>query len=374
MRTESSTTATKTAAAAQIQIAFRAHRLDRLAAAVSARFALQGTQRDDAATREALDRETERREKRSVGGVARRIRPIVQEATCVALASAALALLLPAPLTIPPPFAVDGAAAWHEQLRSALAGAGVLLGGFVAIFGSMLALYGAGWLRALWALHCAWVGGLLGVPFCLGIFRACEVLGWPLDAVTLALLGWNHTAAGTLLTHWAPDDDERLRAWRRAYSAALSVALAWLLTALPWLTAVMALLLLGVLDLVLVALPGAPVQKLDRLATRRRAAGERQPPGLTFKAEGLELGLGDFVIYGAVAAYSVALGSGALAAGLVGVLGGLALTMARLALARQRTVTPALPAAIVLATLLLAAAVLAWRPLGAALVGHGVVI
>ena len=212
------------------------------------------------------------------------------------------------------------------------------------------------------------------MPFCLAIFRACEALGWPLDAVTLALLGWNHTAAGTLLTHWAPDDDERLRTWRRAYSAALSVALAWLLTALPWLTAVMALLLLGVLDLVLVALPGAPVQKLDRLATRRRAAGERQPPGLTFKAEGLELGLGDFVIYGAVAAYSVALGSGALAAGLVGVLGGLALTMARLALARQRTVTPALPAAIVLATLLLAAAVLAWRPLGAALVGHGVVI
>ena len=374
MRGESSTTATKSAAANQIQIAFRAHRLDRLAAAVSARFASQGTQRDDAATREARDRETERREKRSVGGVARRIRPIVQEATCVALASAALALLLPAPLTIPPPFAVDGAAAWHEQLRSALAGAGVLLGGFVAIFGSMLALYAKGWLRALWALHCAWVGGLLGVPFCLAIFRACEALGWPLDAVTLALLGWNHTAAGTLLTHWAPDDDERLRTWRRAYSAALSVALAWLLTALPWLTAVMALLLLGVLDLVLVALPGAPVQKLDRLATRRRAAGERQPPGLTFKAEGLELGLGDFVIYGAVAAYSVALGSGALAAGLVGVLGGLALTMARLALARQRTVTPALPAAIVLATLLLAAAVLAWRPLGAALVGHGVAI
>ena len=374
MRGESSTTATKSAAANQIQIAFRAHRLDRLAAAVSARFALQGTQRNDEATREALDRETERREKRSVGGVARRIRPIVREAACVALASAALALVLPAPLTIPPPFAVDGAAAWHEQLRSALAGAGVLLGGFVAIFGSMLALYAKGWLRALWALHCAWVGGLLGVPFCLAIFRACEALGWPLDAVTLALLGWNHTAAGTLLTHWAPDDDERLRTWRRAYSAALSVALAWLLTALPWLTAVMALLLLGVLDLVLVALPGAPVQKLDRLATRRRAAGERQPPGLTFKAEGLELGLGDFVIYGAVAAYSVALGSGALAAGLVGVLGGLALTMARLALARQRTVTPALPAAIVLATLLLAAAVLAWRPLGAALVGHGVVI
>ena len=57
MRAESSTTATKTAAAAQIQIAFRAHRLDRLAAAVSARFALQGTQRDDAATREALDRD-----------------------------------------------------------------------------------------------------------------------------------------------------------------------------------------------------------------------------------------------------------------------------------------------------------------------------
>ena len=75
--------------------------------------------------------------------------------------------------------------------------------GFVAIFGSMLALYAKGWLRALWALHCAWVGGLLGVPFCLAIFRACEALGWPLDAVTLALLGWNHTAAGTLLTHWA---------------------------------------------------------------------------------------------------------------------------------------------------------------------------
>ena len=128
----------------------------------------------------------------------------------------------------------------------------------------------------------------------------------------------------------------------------------------------MALLLLGVLDLVLVALPGAPVQKLDRLATRRAPRRRAQPPGLTFKADGPRASRsGDFVIDGAVAAYSVALGSGALAAGLVGVLGGLALTMARLALARQRTVTPALPAAIVLATLRLAAAVLAWRPLDA---------
>jgi len=117
----------------------------------------------------------------------------------------------------------------------------------------------------------------------------------------------------------------------------------------------MALLMLALLDVLLVSFPGSPVQRLDAIATARRKAGEVEMPGLTFKPNTLELGLGDFIIYSAFAAQAAQSGVGTLAAVSVGVLLGLTVTMTHVALARQRTVVPALPLSIALGATLLAA-------------------
>jgi hypothetical protein len=119
---------------------------------------------------------------------------------------------------------------------------------------------------------------------------------------------------------------------------------------------VSALLMLALLDIVLVSLPGAPVQRLDAIATARRHAGEKEMPGLTFKdQQGLELGLGDFIIYSAFAAHAARGGAAPLAATVVGVLGGLVPTMSHITLRLpRRTVVPALPLSVALGALLLA--------------------
>ena len=92
------------------------------------------------------------------------------------------------------------------------------------------------------------------------------------------------------LVHWSATEG-RFRDLRRAYAALLSTLTAWALCSVPWLTATCALLELAALDVLLVSLPGSPVRGLDAIATRRRAAGEPEMPGLTFKRMGLVLGL-----------------------------------------------------------------------------------
>ena len=121
---------------------------------------------------------------------------------------------------------------------------------------------------------------------------------------------------------------------------------------MPYQTALSAIVLLALLDVMLVSLPGAPVQQLDAIATARRLAGEAQMPGLTSKHGDIELGLGDFIVYAAFAAYAARSGAGTLLAVTVGVLAGLTVTMMYVALARQRTVVPALPLSVALGSLL----------------------
>lgn len=142
---------------------------------------------------------------------------------------------------------------------------------------------------------------------------------------------------------------------RRGYAWLLSVGCAWLLASVPYQTCLATLLLLAILDLLLVSLPGAPVQRLDAIATQRRRAGEAQMPGLTSKHGGLELGLGDFIVYSAFVARVAQYGAAPLAAVSVGILAGLTVTMAYVALATRRTVVPALPLSLALGALLLAA-------------------
>ena len=93
-------------------------------------------------------------------------------------------------------------------------------------------------------------------------------------------------------------------------------------------------------------------------------------PGLTFKAEGLELGLGDFIVFAALAAYASLHGATAFAAAFIGVLCGLVPTMMHLALARRRTVVPALPLSVAIGCALLAINGYALSPFAWSVMGH----
>ena len=92
-------------------------------------------------------------------------------------------------------------------------------------------------------------------------------------------------------------------------------------------------------------------------------------PGLTFKHSGLELGLGDFIIYSAFCAHALNGGVAPLSAVAAGIVVGLVLTMSHIALARRRTVVPALPLSVAIGATLLAAERFALNPLAIALSG-----
>ncbi len=161
------------------------------------------------------------------------------------------------------------------------------------------------------------------------------------------------TIPGVVAVHWSATA-KRFVNVRRSYGALLSVGCAWTLASVPYQTSVTALLMLALLDVLLVSFPGSPVQRLDAIATARREAGEPQMPGLIFKHDGLELGLGDFIVYSAFAAQAAQAGVAPLVAVAIGVLLGLAVTMTHVALARRRTVVPALPLSITLGASMLA--------------------
>mmetsp|Transcript_26587 Transcript_26587/g.60141 ORF Transcript_26587/g.60141 Transcript_26587/m.60141 type:complete len:99 (+) Transcript_26587:439-735(+) len=85
-------------------------------------------------------------------------------------------------------------------------------------------------------------------------------------------------------------------------------------------------------------------------------------PGLTYKANGLELGLGDFVIFASLAAHSARRGAAPLVAASVGVVAGLVPTLFHLSIVKRRTVVPALPLSVTAACILLALEGFVLRP------------
>ena len=358
------------AAASHIQLAFRELRMTRrivimreLQAARERSIALREARAEAAEHAHALEVQYER----SLPGVVERVWPIVREAAAVMCAAVVLVAFAPACFdALPSSVDVRSDEPFGEQLKTALLGASVFVAAFTALFGTLLALYVRRWTATLHALHAAWIACLLGLPAGRLVERACRAAGAPLDGVSLVIATWNLTAPGVVLVHWSATE-ERFRGLRRAYAAALSTLTAWALCSVPWLTATVALLELAALDVLLVSLPGSPVQGLDAIATRRRAAGEPEMPGLTFKRMGLELGLGDFIVYAAFAAHASTAGGAPLLAAAVGVLSGLVPTMGYLALARRRTVVPALPLAIALGASMLAAERLMVRRLSEAL-------
>ena len=225
--------------------------------------------------------------KKTLPGVLERVWPIIREVTAVLCASVALVLFAPTAFdALPEPFDVRADTPPLEQMQAALSGASVAVVAFAGFFLVLVLLYVKRWELMLYALHSLWIGSLLAGPFATLLCRVCAALDLPLDAVTLVVAAWNLTVPGVLLVHWSATETS-FAVGRRLYAALLATLCAWLLASVPYPTAVSALLMLAVLDVLLVLRPGSPVQRLDAVATARRRAGERHMPGLTFKQGGL---------------------------------------------------------------------------------------
>ena len=321
----------------QIQIAFRAHRLDRLAAAVSARFALQGTQRGGR-RRVERDRETERREKRSIGGVARRIRPIVRR-RCVALARRRSRCCCrrrsPSRRRLPSTAPRRGTSSCGARWRAR------------ACCSAASSPFSATCSRCTPKAGCARSGrctarGSAACSACRSASRCCRVRG-------ARMAQRRHAGAARLESHRRRHAAHALGARRRRAAAHRAARVFHRALGSARVAADGAAvahrrdgaLLLGVLDLVLVAL-GAPVQaRPPRHAPPRRRRAPAAGPHV--QGGGPRARVGRLCHLWRRRRVLGRAQGGALAAGLVGVLGGLALTMARLALARQRTVLPRSP-------------------------------
>ena len=361
-------------AAQVIAAAWREHSINIRVAKIQAMHAASRTR--------AAENEEERRRARATAdepytlpGVLARVWPIVRETVVVMFVAVTLVLAAPPAFdALPGSFDVRGDDSPEQQLVAALWGASVAVVAFFFVFMGLVLLYVYRWERTLHAAHALYISALLGAPLCLLLLRLCEhTLRIPLDGLSLAFLTVNLTAPAIVLIQWPPTA-ERFAAGRRLYAAALALATAWLLAYVPYQTAVTALLLLAVLDVVLVSLPGAPVQRLDEAHSWRVRTGEPQMPGLTFKHSGLELGLGDFIVYSAFAAHAAKSGVAPLFAVVIGIIVGLTLTMTHVALARRRRVVPALPLSVALGALMLAIERFVLHPLFSLLAAKGMVL
>ena len=304
-------------------------------------------------------------------GAMHKVWPVVCEVTMVMMVAVAIGTAAPEAFAgLPAPFAVRPRDAVPAQAVAAALGAGLAVAAFAVLFLAMVLFYVHRCTLLLHTVHALWVGGLIGGPLLVLLCRLCEAAGVALDGPTLVLVTWNLTAPGVLVVHWSATA-VRFEGLRRGYAAMLSVGVAWILASVPYQTSLTALLMLALLDVLLVSFPGSPVQALDAIATKRREAGEAQMPGLVFKQGGVELGLGDFIIYSAFAVKAARSGVAQLAVVSVGVLAGLTVTMAHVALARRRTVVPALPLSIALGASLLVVERFMLRPLVDVLVDGG---
>ena len=394
----------QTAAAYLIQSAYREHRL---IVRISQMHAVHRAREEKNQQQLEAEREAERARKlseRQLQGIMLQVWPIVREVLvimrciasriCTPIASARLRLLSlldahpthsrslavvivlagPEAFTgLPVPFAVASEDSPGHQAQSALLGASVAVVGFALLFLSLVLLYVYRCTVALYAVHTAWIGALIGGPLGTMLVRLCEASRVPLDKPTLFFVVANLVAPAVVVVHWSATA-KRFATFRRAHAGLLSVLAAWLLASVPYQTSVSALLLLAGLDILLVSFPGSPVQRLDTIATARRRAGEAQMPGLTFKHGSLELGLGDFIVYSAFAAHAARAGAAPLAAATIGILVGLTLTMCFVGLAARRTVVPALPLSVALGATLLAVERIAVQPLARALAANGTVL
>ena len=333
--------------------------------------------RQEQERRELAEAAAQRRAQAKAGwtltGVLPRVWVIVREVLLVMCASIFLVLVFPPEFhtSAPAAFRVRGTDPPLAQAQAALAGAAVAVAAFACFFLTLALLYVYRWDRALYTLHSAWIGTLLGGPIWLLLRHVLEAMGVAVDTLTVVISVCNLSVPGVVLVHWSATAT-RFAYARQLYADVIAIGCAWVLVGVAWSTAVAALLMLAFLDVLLVAIPGAPVQRLDAIQTDRNILGERQMPGLSFKAKGLELGFGDFVVYGAFAAHAARAGVAPMGAVMAAVAAGLILTMARIALARVRTVLPALPLAVAMAASLLALERLAIQPVAAALASSSV--
>ena len=297
-------------------------------------------------------------------GVTTRTWPVVREVLLVMLISFALILMV-APgfslrlFVLTPLRTADSPL---RQLRVALVGGALATAAFSAIFLCFVVLYVWRWESMLYSLHSVWIGTLLGPPLALLLLSTSIAFAFPMDIPTLMFIVWNLTASGVLVVHWSATA-AHFEFTRQLHADVIASLSAWVFAAVPYQTALAVLLLFAALDVLFVSLPGAPVQRLDTIASSRRRIGETQMPGLTFKRVGLELGFGDFLVYGAFSAQAACASVAAFAAVFAAVAVGLVLTMVRITLAPFRVVLPALPLAVAMATSLLGFERLLLQPL-----------
>ena len=359
-------------AATVIQRAYREYavnlRLERYARAMRAREDRDRAREAEVAAHEAAAR--------ALPSVLARVAPVVREATAVMAGAYALVLLAPPPtmLALPADCAFDEPMRAWPQIVAAIRCAVPWTAAFVALLVAFLLLFEQRWHRALLALHSLYICAMLALPFAALLLRCAHRWRLPLDGYTLAFATWNFTIPALIVVHWPPTE-RRFDGLRRGYSGALSMLLAWALLALPWQPLLATLVLLTALDLLIVLSPCSPVVRADRIRAERRAAGEAEFPGLTYKAPtGLELGLGDFIAYAALVARAAHLGNAAALAAALGVTVGLVVTMARLALATRRTILPALPLSITLGIAALLAERVLLRPLAGYVAPRGLLL
>ena len=305
-------------------------------------------------------REQAEHTKFTLPGTLERVWPIVRE--CLAVMSVAVALVLSAPPAfgaLPGVFDVQPESLPHQQALAALAGAGVAVAVFAMIFVALVVLYLQRCNRLLHLAHALYIGATFGAPLGLLLVRLSKVGAHAGDALTWIFLVANLTVPGIVVIQW-PSTSARFEAGRRLYAAAppsLRLAVAHV----PYRAG--ALLLLALLDVLLVSLPGSPVQRLDGALGRARA-GEPECPASPSNTLGLSLGSAISSVLGVLYAQRC---EGWPHRVSVGITAGLVLTMTRIALARRRTVLPALPLSVAFGAALLAVERFALQPLARAL-------
>ena len=300
---------------------------------------------------------------------AQRIWPVYREAGAVLCVTVLLAQFVPPAFAeLPSTFAIAAEDPLWKRVLAATAGAGIIVAAFLVNFTVYGVAYVHRWYRCVACQMILLVGASFGVPFALLLLRFFEAVNAaPLDPLTFAFATWNFAVPGVMLVLWPPSG-LRFYQGRRLYVAALASLTAWMLASMPSETLVATLLLLAILDVVLVALPCcSPVQTLDKLTWERGRSGEPQVPGVTFQdpaKDGLLLGLGDFIVFSIFSVHAARGGAAPLAATAVGIMHGLTITMLHVALKwPSRSLIPAIPASVILGTVLLVAERFALRPL-----------
>ena len=292
-----------------------------------------------------------------------RVWPLTRELWAIMVVATLFVLVAPPPFErLPRPFDVRDSEPPAAQATAAVLGALAVALTFLVQFSLYAWLYVRSLPRLVHAFVTFWMAVSIGGPLTLLLLRVAAALQWPLDWPTAVVLVANLSLPGTMLA-WDHATRERFARCRQLFGALLAVLVAWLFAHVPYPMLIAILGAMGLLDVLLVALPCcSPVQALDKLYYQRAREGVPSMPGLTFQEvpsedDGLFLGLGDFIVFSVFCGHCVrTIGAAPTALVAAGLLAGLVLLLIHVALKWPlRALEPAIPLSVVLAALLLVA-------------------